>query len=401
MALLNSHTATRSFRELKYDLKVFLDGLDKISPVEGSSGEALIELKWADGSIDVVPSSEFITGMVSHLFPKVTIGNKANLIPDASAVAASEGKYYLNLNVTDAGVQAHIVEFGNGSENIVIDGGTIGTIKADTLNLATNVRIGKMQVGGNVHADNCTVNSGINVRSSLNLGTSSSFYNLRVTKTHVENVIRFITSTMPRATLDTYGGVGTSTAEKIFGLYIVKHLMSYDDYYDSSIQNSLNTQRAHIIAQIPIPRVPTMYSSGNTIGVMYDYILTKSTSFPQRMDEPFDVDTPASLLTLYPTKDSSFVTKYGTNYLKVVVPNGNNYLLHISNPTDTSIRACNAWMFMEDASADKDAVQNGVILPLSYVVLPPYSCTDFLFMHEIKGGNYCAYLMPTVELASN
>ena len=116
MTMLNAHTATRSFRELQYDIKVFLDGIEQISPLESPQGISIVELKWADGSIDLVPSTEFILGLVSRLFPKLTLGGKAELLPDGKDIPLQNGKYhkyYLNLKVSNAGVQADIKEFGD------------------------------------------------------------------------------------------------------------------------------------------------------------------------------------------------------------------------------------------------------------------------------------------------
>ena len=427
MTMLNAHTATRSFRELQYDLKVFLDGLDQISPIGSPQGVSLVELKWADGSVDIVPSSEFITGLVSHLFPKITIGGKATLYSDSKDVSIQNGKYhqyYLNLRITGAGVQAHIAEFGDGTESIVINGGSIQTLTADTLTLATGVRIGKMQIGGSVHADYCIMNGEIVVEDTLNLNDSSLFKNLRLKRVRLESAVRFISRMMPQSRMSSYANIGSSSGDTVFGLYVIKHLMNFEDTYDSSVQAELKKHKAHIFVQIPIPRLTSNYSLVGLSGVTYDYVQTESTSFPDRMDSPFAEDSPASLVTLYPTKSTSNVSAFGTMYLKIVVPNNNDYLIHVSNPTGESIRACNAWMFTQETSGTiasavsvavgaAVALANGTtsettssrtpgrIVPLSYVVLPPYSCTDFLFKHEIKGGNYCAYMMPTAELESN
>lgn len=399
MTMLNAHTATRSFRELQYDVKVFLDGIEKISPIEGPQGTGVVELKWADGSIDLVPSTEFIFGIVSRLFPRVTIGNKAELFPDGGETIGTGGssRYCLNLKISGAGLQVYVSEFGDGTESIVINGGVIESLKADTLYISTGVRIRDMQASGNVHTDYCTMNGGINVRDTLYLGASSNFYTMRLDKVHLENPIRAVSSQMPEGFLSSYIGLPSGSDGKIFGLYTLKHLMNYEDYYDANIQRNLNTNRAHIITKIPIPRLPIDPS----VGVVYDYVQTNSTRFPERMDDPFDEGSPASLLTLYPLKTTDFVTRYGTMYLSVVVPEYDNYFTYINNPTDTSIKVCNAWMFVEEAAVTESNMPPGVITPLSYVVLPPYSCVEFLFGHEIKGGNYCAYMMPTTELESN
>lgn len=392
MTMLNAHTATRSFRELQYDIKVFLDGIEQISPLESPQGISIVELKWADGSIDLVPSTEFILGLVSRLFPKLTLGGKAELLPDGKDIPLQNGKYhkyYLDLKVSNAGVQADIKEFGDGTESITINGGAIKTLKADTLTLGSGVRIGKMQPSGTVHTDYCIMNGGITVRDTLYLSDSSIFKNLHLNKIHLDCPIKIVTDNTPKADLSTYTNIGLWADEMVFGLYTVKHTMSYADYFNEDVQAELDKHKAHIFVQIPIPSV------ANNGVVTYSYKQTMATSFPDRMDKPFTTSSPASLLTLYPMKSFSRVSAYGTMYLKVEIPEMNNYLTTVCNPTDSSVRVCNAWMFTEETGEDR-----GTIVPLSYVVLPPYSCTDFLFKNEIKGGYYCAYMMPTVELAS-
>ena len=51
--LLNAHTATRSFRELQFDLKAFLEAFAEIMPMDELSDDGLVEIKWADGSVDM------------------------------------------------------------------------------------------------------------------------------------------------------------------------------------------------------------------------------------------------------------------------------------------------------------------------------------------------------------
>ena len=61
--MLNAHTAIRTFRELQFDVKAFLYALYDIYPAEGHEDKGVVEIKWSDGSVDVVPTFEFVRGM--------------------------------------------------------------------------------------------------------------------------------------------------------------------------------------------------------------------------------------------------------------------------------------------------------------------------------------------------
>ena len=414
MSMLNAHTATRSFRELQYDLQVFLEGLDDIAPVGSPHGISLVELKWADGSIDLVPSTEFITGLVYHLFSQLTIGDKATLTPVETTLPT--GKHLLDLHLNGAGLQAHFVNFGDGTESITINGGSITTLKADTLNLATGVTIGDMQIQGTTHADYCSVENTINVTGTLNLSDSSIFKVFHAEKVHLEGLVRFVNPNIPRVRMSSYDSLGWESSNPVMGFYVIRHILNYSDTYDASLQSDMRSHRANIRTQIPIPRIPEGSSGGD---IVYDYVFTSNTMIPSRMTDPVDGGSSAGLMTLYPLKSTSVVSSYGTLYLKIQVPDGNDYLMHINNPTESSIRVCNAWMFKENnvrhttplnifGGVDASNVFNmnedeaaGTIIPLHYITIPAYSCIDFLFKHEIVGGNYCAYMMPTVNLDSN
>lgn len=423
MALLNAHTLTRSFRECQYDLKVLLDGIDDISPIDHTGG-GIVELKWADGSIDLVPSTEFIKGLVPPFYAEIKIGGKANIYPSGRGSSNANNPNSLHLLMASAGVQAHITELGTGTEDLVIRGGKIKILKADTLTLNTGVRIGSMQVGGTIHTDYCSVSDSAKVGGILTISGDNTFANLNLERVHISCPIRFVTKKSPVSDLSAYWSIRPRAGEVIYGQYVIRHTMSFADIYDSTIQDKLTNNNAQLYVQVPIPRMDSGSDATDESQVVYDYVQTVPTDLSDmHMDTPFSEDSESSLLTLYPIKSRSYESEYETMYLKVEVPDTNEYLTHVCNPTASAIRVCNAWMFTEGTVAvmderasrraprfyDYDTMGNriaagsvtaGKVVPLNYIVLPPYSCTDFLFKHEIKGGNYCAYMMPTVDMES-
>ena len=134
--MLNAHTAIRTFRELQFDVRAFLYALYDIYPAEGHEDKGVVEIKWSDGSVDVVPTFEFVRGMCNATFLKVIVGGLAELIPEITTIPIQGGKYQkttLNLDIKGAPLKANFPEIGDTNTDLAVEGGTIVKLVADTV----------------------------------------------------------------------------------------------------------------------------------------------------------------------------------------------------------------------------------------------------------------------------
>lgn len=416
--LLNAHTATRSFRELQFDLKAFLEAFAEIMPMDELADEGLVEIKWADGSVDMVPTYKFITGIVHNRFPELLIGEQANLVPGSSRQPMQGGKYYKNmltLLIKKAGLCARISELGGPSEDLNFVKGVIRSLEANYVELGDGIEVSALKVIGTLTSDACYTDDGtfeyaesqqVKVADSCNLEkiTYSGYLATPYTFSHNLSILG-LTPYDP-------------DKDRACGYCYVTDTISMG-YYDDESVKYLKRYRAKVYYEVPIPNLQ------NWRRITYDYYRTKGESFPYVRDTRFAEDSETNLMLLYPKKQQIYDATNGRydECFRLVRPSvyDKDAIISIRNLSNETIHACNAWRFDIDSiigvvvgsaaiaaasaitqiatgattnTSSNTRTPTGTITPLSYVDLPPFSAVDFLLQAETVGGRLQVYLLP-------
>ena len=164
--MLNAHTAIRSFRELQFDVKAFLYALYDIAPAEGHEDKGVVEIKWSDGSVDVVPTFEFVRGMCNDTFLKVMVGAVAELIPEITTIPIQGGKYQkttVKLDIEGAPLKAKFSEIGDMDTDLQIIDGTIVELSADSVELPSDAIITKLEATEELSTYNTNVSQEVSI----------------------------------------------------------------------------------------------------------------------------------------------------------------------------------------------------------------------------------------------
>ena len=161
---MNSHTALRSFHELDYDLKEFLEVFNKeLCPLDKATiKDGLVEFCWADGSVDLVPTFRFISGIVQNFFPSITIGDSAELIPSTSEYGRQFYRKQLTLFVKNIGLSARIEQLDMSDKDIEFIGGLIVNLHAKYVELSNTVNISDLEAD-RLHTEHLSVTERANV----------------------------------------------------------------------------------------------------------------------------------------------------------------------------------------------------------------------------------------------
>lgn len=420
--LLNAHTATRSFRELQFDLKAFLEAFAEIMPLDELSDEGLVEIKWADGSVDMVPTFKFITGIVHNRFPELLIGETAELVPGKQNVAFLGGKYYnqmLTLFFKKAGLSARVRNLGGPDDDLKFVKGVIKSLEADTITLGDGIELSSLKVLGVLSAEVCTADESeftyveaertkVSDRCDLSKITYTGTLNTPYTFSHNISSLNFAPYSYEK--------------DRAWGYCYVNGTASCGNCDDSTI-DAYRRYRATVYFELPLPD----YSKWRH--TFWSYVKTKGERIPLKNDTKFDLDTDANLLMLYPKKQAVYyenARKYD-EYYRILPPSADDKdaIISIRNVSNETIHAVNAWRFDVNTTlvnvgaavsvaaavvgdivgsagngqtSSNSGVKTGVIMPLSYIDLPPYSAVEFLLQYEMVGQRLQVYLLPMCAL---
>lgn len=425
--MINAHTTTRTFRELQFDIKAFLYALYALLPIDGQEDKGLVEIKWADGSVDIVPTFELVKGICNSTYMKLIIGGVAELIPNITSVPIQNGKYYkevLNLIIQSAPLKAHMEEIGSASEDLEFIRGTIYRLVADTVELPSNAVISTMTVDGKLYTTTCNVGTEVRALtldcgegfSSGYAGSGGSKFQVDLSSIRVTTPIQVYSPYTQSFDLSVYT-VGSYTR--------VPSRCLVTGYFRVSTTDSdtikFESESKGIFVDIPV------YGSSNSI----DYVRSGITTINKGLTTPLPLNSPPSIATLYPLKSMSLLDG-GDMLVTLGVPTDtdNNSIVMVENPTSAALRLCNAWAFGVTRPATVSQwlsqvtdmplvgnIANGVwntvqgvlddwlpavdgdnliggIESLNTIIIPPYSAIDFLFTWEIKGGSLCVYMLP-------
>lgn len=377
--LLNAHTATRVYRECQFDILALLTGLSSICPLEGDSS-GVIEIKWADGSVDMVPTFALIKAIVGNYYKKLTVGG--------SPITVTNGQLVLE------NIAAYVESMGTTADDLEFFRSTIASLTVDTATLAPDTKIHRLDVSS-LHAK-----SGTSTVTSVRNNVYAD--RVLVDSLDLSNIV--ITTPI------SWGppGFDASTITSP-GLRSVSALMPFMNGLTltgkprfSSMPEDLNVlfldpHNTSIVLEIPS-------ITDDTLSLDVDYAYTTNTRVPSNLQEPFADDSPISLALLYPKKyvrimkDDVVVVR-----LQAADTSENDRIIRVYNKSGESIRACNAWIFVTNPSVPTSLLRrkSGTIVPVNYVDIPAHSSIDFLFSSEyLSRSMSCAFMFPMKYLGA-
>ncbi len=375
--LLNAHTATRVYRECQFDILALLTGLSSICPIEGDSS-GVIEIKWADGSVDMVPTFALIKAIVGNYYKKLNVGG--------SPITVTNGQLVLE------NIAAYVESVGTKDDDLEFFRSTIASLTVDTATLAPDTKIHKLDVAS-LHSKSGTST----VTAVRNNGYADR---VLVDSLDLSNIVM----TAPIK----WGPLGFD-ASTITSLRSVSEQMPFMDgilltgkprfsseYTDLNVL-SLDPNSTTIVVEIPS-------ITDDTLSLDVDYTYTTDTRVPSNLQEPFADDSPISLAMLYPKKyvrvmrDDMVVVR-----MQAADTSENDRIVRVYNKSGESIRACNAWIFVTNPTVPTSFLRrkSGTIVPVNYVDIPAHSSIDFLFSSEyLSRSMSCAFMFPMKYLGA-
>lgn len=377
--LLNAHTATRVYRECQFDILALLTGLSSICPIDGDSS-GVIEIKWADGSVDMVPTSALIKAIVGNYYKKLTVGG--------SPITVTNGRLVLE------NIAAYVASMGTKDDDLEFFRCTIASLSVDVATLAPDTKIHRLDVAS-LHSKSGTST----VTSVRNNGYADR---VLVDNLDLSNIVM----TAPIS----WGPLGydasTITAPGLRSVSEIKPFMDgllltgkprFSSVYTDLNVLSLDPNSTAIVVEIPS-------ITDDTLSLDVDYAYTTTTRVPRNLQEPFADDSPVSLAMLYPKKyvrimrDNLVVVR-----LQAADTSENDRIIRVYNKSGESIRACNAWIFVTNPAVPTPLLRkkSGTIVPVNYVDIPAHSSIDFLFSSEyLSRSMSCAFMFPMKYLGA-
>jgi hypothetical protein len=377
--LLNAHTATRVYRECQFDILALLTGLSSICPIEGDSS-GVIEIKWADGSVDMVPTFALIKAIVGNYYKKLNVGG--------SPITVTNGQLVLE------NIAAYVESVGTRDDDLEFFRSTIASLTVDTATLAPDTKIHKLDVAS-LHSKSGTStvtavrNNGYADRVLVD---SLDLSNIVMTAPIKWGPLGFDASTI------TAPGLRSVSAQMPFmdGLVLTGKPRFSSVYTDLNVL-SLDPNSTTIVVEIPS-------ITDDTLSLDVDYAYTTDTRVPSNLQEPFADDSPISLAMLYPKK---YVRVMRDNLVVVRMQaadtSENDRIVRVYNKSGESIRACNAWIFVTNPTVPTSLLgkKSGTIVPVNYVDIPAHSSIDFLFSSEyLSRSMSCAFMFPMKYLGA-
>ena len=375
--LLNAHTATRVYRECQFDILALLTGLSSICPLEGDSS-GVIEIKWADGSVDMVPTFALIKAIVGNYYKKLNVGG--------SPITVTNGQLVLE------NIAAYVESMGTKDDDLEFFRSTIASLTVDTATLAPDTKIHRLDVAS-LHSKSGTST----VTSVRNNGyadrvlvDSLDLSNIVMTAPIKWGPLGFDASTI------TSPGLRSVSEQMPFmdGLVLTGKPRFSSVYTDLNVL-SLDPNSTAIVVEIPS-------ITDDTLSLDVGYTYTTPTRMPSNLQEPFADDSPISLAMLYPKK---YVRVMRDNLVVVRMQaadtSENDRIVRVYNKSGESIRACNAWIFVTNPTVPTSLLKSGTIVPVNYVDIPAHSSIDFLFSSEyLSRSMSCAFMFPMKYLGA-
>lgn len=439
--MLNAHTATRTFREMQFDTKAFLKALYDVMPAEGHEDKGLVEIKWADGSVDIVPTFELIRSICNSTYMQLLIGGVAELIPEHTSVPVQNGKYYrdtMKLLIQSAPLKAPMREIGSAEEDLQIIGGVINELVANDVTLPYDAEISRIEVNGSLTTSYCESDDS-HIGNMLCEDGHIKRFNDKVAKDPTLNLsnlrvsvpVQVIAQYRNGYDLSQWTQIGLNTV--IRPVYYVTGQFRFGEEQTEIDWYRLQLDGAGINVAIPILTASISFKDG--VSLKSEYVRTEFTKFRANRKAPLPLDSPPSITMLYPLKETK---GYKNGHVKITLlpptENDNNMVITVQNLAETPVTACNAWAFSKvspkvtttsrstsfgsafglgvvgaaasigasvansassSSSGSSSDDYDGEVEALNYIRLPAYSAVDFLFKWSLKSKDrWEAYMLP-------
>lgn len=375
--LLNAHTATRVYRECQFDILALLTGLSSICPIEGDSS-GVIEIKWADGSVDMVPTFALIKAIVGNYYKKLNVGG--------SPITVTNGQLVLE------NIAAYVESMGTKDDDLEFFRSTIASLTVDTATLAPDTKIHKLDVAS-LHSKSGTST----VTAVRNNGYADRVLvdSLDLSNIVMTSPIKWGPLGFDASTITSPGLRSVSELQPFMDGLVLTGKSRFSSVYTDLNVLSLDPNSTTIVVEIPS-------ITDDTLSLDVGYTYTTPTRVPSNLQEPFADDSPISLAMLYPKK---YVRVMRDNLVVVRMQaadtSENDRIVRVYNKSGESIRACNAWIFVTNPTVPTSLLKSGTIVPVNYVDIPAHSSIDFLFSSEyLSRSMSCAFMFPMKYLGA-
>lgn len=391
--MLDAHTATRSFRELQYDLHELLTVLYAITTDSVQDASVMVEAKWSDGSVDVVPAVSLVKALVANAYPHVRVGDSL-LQVIRKLVATQGGKYYVgypSLKITGMdGLSARFESLGGADVEQVLESCVVTDITAATVVLDGAVAISYVEATDSLSSRYLGVSRGI-----------SADY-VKSDDVDVESVdlshLSFNAPMMVRPSGEILDGsyvfsmpVGSNRGSTVYDRIVVRgNMAAFRTDNDSPYLGGT------VYVEVPV-------IDADTGGLVYT--ATRGDRIPDNGTAPFALNSETSLVSIYPkrflvTDTVGADSTEATFRLVMPVSDDSDRIVRVENPTGVPVRVCNIWRFQQRYRDITGMDRYARISALNYVVLPRYSRIDFLFVYRIDGSVIEASMIPMKNLDS-
>lgn len=385
---LNANTATRSFRELVFDLNAFLTAFQRIRPVDGESAdEGCVEIDWSDGSVDYVLVLDVLKYLTYHyvqtydvaayLFSRLDVGG-VGLIPSTVDVGSPYYSRNLSLFVENGPLSAriHLVVEQDEGTGLRISDSHISQLEADAVELPSDAVIRSLDTD-DVSSDSANLQA-VRVTNRLTfrtgIVTDLDVHGIRLGSRLLYPVDRVDAS-------DIVDMAGISGPSKPNG-FKLSGPMRFSRTAGGPLQTLVASNRTTVSVDVPVK-----ITNG------YRYYTSVATSVPQDISAPFPSNSTANIVMLYP-----FVRIIGYSEMKDVrihleIPESTDdgRVVQVNNPTAVDIRVCNAWMFSSNGNL-------GVVQSLNFMTLPAYTTVDFIVRLDTESSGLRVYMLPTTGI---
>lgn len=343
--MVNAHTLTKVFRDGQFDIHSFLGALQDISKADTNYA---VEVKWSDGSIDIIPVFDVIRSITSNEFSSADINErKLEVITSDNSLSIDSGisllldtvnKDVLTMSYCSIGkISALSISIDDSDAIIVL--GSKGFEQIDTDALQTE----NFSIYGCTY-DNVIVNNDIDL--------SGHVIDARIT---------------PMNTIEYDQILVRQPTNVVTSIQFTRPLCFCTDNYKSYIQSKLNPN-GYMYTAVRVP----------CIGSSNAYSITKGEPLTD-IDAKINPKSLLGLLCLYPNSYCTLESTSDSNTFVLTIdtiPEDYNYsVIQVRNTSDTSINACNVWNIV-----CKSPDSAPVITAMNYVDIPPYSCIDFMLL---------------------
>lgn len=358
--MLDTRTTIRNFRDLQFNLRVLLTGIRALE-----QGDTLVTLKWADGSVDKVPSYGMLIKYLGSAFRTLQLG-----ATDNGATLTSDNGLHI-----DGKLAAKILSLVDAS--LVFRNCKIGSIQADVVKLGPGVIIRALESVVNLTASTLTSFSRPDSDVSYSQFSADVLSVNRLDTSKGMHKVERVHSKTGRIPMESYLTTMRDGAFRPI-LTLDGDMKTYDATIVTRTYNNITVYAPYIENGAPFTRFPIVAATSEVPEGEYARL------------------SPVNLTLLYPYKMFGNTTSTMATLTMEAPREEDQYkVVTVRNVASHGIRACSVWTFNQDTYGGSRRVR---IVPIRYVNIPPYSAIDFIFSFTYTNDALNAYMLPTKVL---